>query len=165
MSFVYPKINFVENSEIEKYYTETASKYFELIELLSPKLITNYGQKALQLIDINLLKTLVAIREYYKVPMFINNGTPDFDERIVRFPDSEVYSPGSRHSAVIDAKGNITKRSDACDFDVKGMTAEQVRNDIRKNLAPFTLITAIEKGVGWVHIDLRKCKKLFEFSK
>ena len=48
------------------------------------------------------------------------------------------------------------------DFDVKNVPAEQVRNDIRKG--KFPLITCIEKGVNWVHADVRNVNRLLEVN-
>ena len=51
----------------------------------------------------------------------------------------------------------------AFDFDVKGMSAEQVRIHIRANHSKYG-ITAIENGVNWVHADWRNCEPLKQFT-
>jgi len=175
--FIYPELKLDNNSKIIQYYNNIAYKYVDLDELLSENIINHYGISGLNFIDEKILRTIVDIREYFKLPIHINNwkyfrdknikanSSQIMNERIVRFPDSEVYSVNSRHSVWI--KDNIiTKQSDACDFTIKDMESEKVRNEIRKNKdkEPFKNINAIEKNVGWIHIDLRSVKnRIFEF--
>ena len=47
------------------------------------------------------------------------------------------YTKNSRHSVWIDDYGNITKLCDAVDFDIRGLTAQQVRIEIIKNAIFF----------------------------
>lgn len=152
-------VKFINNSLQEEIYHKCLKKYFKLEELLNQELINNYDEKALQFIDSSLLRTIYFIREYYKLPMRINDYKLNLFNRVVRFPDSDSYSPTSQHACIIDKSGNIIKRSSAVDFDIlnKLYTADYVRNDIIKNkdLAPFSNITRIEEDVNWVHIDLK----------
>jgi len=56
----------------------------------------------------------------------------------------------------------------AVDFDVKGMSAEQVRGVIRMNQVELMRLglTRIESGVNWVHIDLKETglNHIYEFK-
>ena len=177
MSFIYPKVNFRENSDIEKYFAETAHKYFDLEELLSESIISNYGQKGLQFMDIKCLQTLVGIREWFKYPVFVNNwkylkdnkikNQVVFDSRICRFPDDESYTEGSEHSVKIGSNGLIVKKSRAIDYDVKGFTAAEVRTVIKanKNTKPFDIIMRIELS-NWNHNDFKPiANRIVEFGK
>lgn len=49
----------------------------------------------------------------------------------------------------------------AIDCKFKNATAEEVREDIRKNPydLSYHLITAVEDGVGWLHFDIRSWNK------
>ena len=44
----------------------------------------------------------------------------------------------------------------ALDFDIVGLTAQEVRDEIDNNLEKFRCIGGIERGVCWVHLDLRQ---------
>lgn len=177
MIYKYPELMLPEDSMVIRFYESMAYKYFDLEELLSENIIKHYGILGLNFIHDNILTTLVGLREYYKCSANVNNwkfikdknmkvdSSQIFDERIVRFPDSEVYRPGSRHSVIIE-NNKLKKPSDACDVVFSGITSEMVRNDIRKNKnqEPFKLINAIEKNVSWLHYDNRPVKnRIFEF--
>ena len=74
----------------------------------------------------------------------------------IRTPDSEWYEPRSQHSF---------GRAIDCVF--SGITAEEVRADIRKRgIEVFSHITdsvTIEDGVNWLHVDVRNNKKGVNF--
>jgi len=83
----------------------------------------------------------------FNVPVTVNNwvtGGP-FKSRGFRHPLSTVGSPLSAH-----------KRGQGIDFDVQGMTADQVRAVIlaEKEHIDFMFITRMEIGIAWVHIDI-----------
>lgn len=169
--YVYPKnVKFEPKSVQEDFYEGFLNKYFKLEELLSKPLIDNYGSKALQFIDLKILKIIYFIRVYYNEPMRINNWKLGLNSRIVRFPDCKEYTPGSMHSVVIDSKGKITKISGAVDFDIIDIrdektqkeipfkfSSEKVRADMIKNkdLTPFMLVNRTEADVPWVHVDIK----------
>lgn len=172
--YVYPKnVKFEPKSVQEDFYDGFLSKFFKLPELLSKPLIDNYGSKALQFIDLKILKIIYFIRVYYNESMRINNWKLDLNSRIVRFPDCKEYKPGSMHSVIIDSKGNITKRSGAVDFDFldsKKLTPSYVRADMIKNkdLTPFSLINRTEADVNWIHVDIKELtgeqKRIYQFK-
>jgi uncharacterized protein YcbK (DUF882 family) len=126
-------------------------KHFSWHELVPSAEYKNYW---LYLIDDRILMSLDAIREHYKRPVIVNNwhsgGT--FTLRGLRPMNSVVGAKYSQH-----------KFGRAADFDVLGIPAEQVRNDIRSGL--FPLITCIEKDVNWVHVDVRNCNRLLEVER
>jgi hypothetical protein len=153
VDFQYPKINFVENSPEEKFYDDHLNEFFKLTELLSKPIINAYGKNALQLIDVKVLQSIFYQRVFFNRQIRVNDYKLGLSNRIVRFPDAPDYRPGSEHSVKIDTAGNIVKKSLAVDYDVKGLTAEEVRQTIVKNQnkSPFDTIQRLEKGVGWVH--------------
>ena len=82
--------------------------------------------------------------------MFANNWAigGQFSQRGYRTNDDPVckaqkFVPGSAHF-----KGM------ALDFDVKGMTAEQVRKWLYENQEDAPVRFRVEKGVNWVHVDV-----------
>jgi hypothetical protein len=106
------------------------------------------GEKAIELMDRELLIFIDKLREALDKPITINNwkwgGT--FSFRGLRTEESEFYSRYSQHSY-----------GKALDFDVQGMSGEEVRQWIIKNreLAWVKPITFIEDAVNWVHVDTR----------
>ena len=138
-------------------------KNFIIEELVPPSIIQSYGAEgSWQFLDTKLVWTIDKIREALGKKITINTWKwkGQFSERGYRDPKSKTGAVNSMH-----------KKGKAVDFDVEGMTAEQVRNWIRKNyktLDCLKYITGMEKGVSWVHIDVRpydrKALGLFEFN-
>jgi hypothetical protein len=126
-------------------------KHFQICELVDQATYREFGEDAWSFFRPNLLISLDNVREYYDIAVTVNNWRDggQFSERGLRIlnpGDKAIYSPYSEH-----AHGN------AVDYDVKGKTAEQVRQDIlnHKDDDPFKLIMALEKGTNWVHMDCR----------
>lgn len=174
--YIYPKVKFEATSQQEEFYINFLKKYFSLQELFNQKLIDTYGEKCLQFVELDILKTIYFIRVYYNEPMRINDYSLGLSNRLVRFPDCSDYRPCSMHSVIIDSKGRITKRSGAVDFDIIGhvvkstvdgktkkvtvgaKTADEVRRDImaHPDLTPFAKINRLEGDINWVHADISK---------
>jgi len=85
------------------------------------------------------------IRNYFAVPITINNWHigGNFTQR------------GFRNDPATGAKLSQHRFGRACDFDVKGVTAEEVRECIRQHKldVPLSCMTRCEEGTSWVHID------------
>lgn len=121
------------------------SKYFMPFELLPPSLYAKYGSAALTVMDDRILYTLDELRDYFRKPITVNNwheGGP-FQQRGFR-DDPDTGAALSQH-----------RFGRAADFDVKGVTANEVRDLMRKHSLDEQLehITRCEDGVSWVHID------------
>ena len=123
-------------------------KYFDKEEVLS-KHVYNIGG-GYELLHPDLQNLVVWIREKLGRPMFANNWAigGQFSQRGYRTNDDPVckaqkFVPGSAHF-----KGM------ALDFDVKGMTAEQVRKWLYENQEDAPVRFRVEKGVNWVHVDV-----------
>lgn len=123
-------------------------KYFKWHELMPSK---EYEPYWLILMDERILRTLDAIRTHYNRPVTVNNwhSGGSFRNRGFRPMIGTVGAKYSQH-----------RFGRAVDFDVHGISAEQVRNDIRSGLFPD--VTCIEKDVNWVHIDVRNVARLYE---
>ena len=124
------------------------SKYFDKEEVLSKHACESGG--GYELLHTDLQKLVVWIREKLGRPMYANNWKSggQFSQRGYRTNDDPVckaqkFAPGSAHF-----KGK------ALDFDVKGMTAEQVRKWLFDNQEEAPVRFRVEKGVNWVHVDV-----------
>ena len=121
---------------------------FAVHELVPKDVYKDRGEKAIQLMDRELLTFIDKLRTHLGRSITVNNwqwGGP-FQYRGLRDANSDVYSKYSQHSF-----------GKALDFDVDGMTAEEVRQWIIDNrlLSWVRPITFIEDGVSWVHVDTR----------
>ena len=119
---------------------------FELYELVDKDTLLTLGERAWMLFDPLLLGTLDRIRGRYGKPITINNwhSMGPFQFR------------GFRPSSCIEgAKLSSHRRGQAVDFDVQGMSADEVRADIKANPdhMDFMMITQVELNVNWVHIS------------
>lgn len=128
-------------------------KYFKAYELVDKEVYDKFGEDSLRFFDTRLLETLDWIREELGLPIYINNwknwkGGIFFDERGLRHNRSDLVKPKKR----IYLSGHVLGK--AADFDVKGMTAQEVRDwlELNKERLPYPI--RIEVGVNWVHIDV-----------
>lgn len=130
-----------------------ANKYFIIQELVCKHTYMQFGERAWQFLDTELLHTLLVIRKAINKPIYINNwdsGGP-LSQRGLRCNICQLVKDKT--------KANSIYLSSHCngagvDFDVSGMTAEQVRQWITKNevLLPYPI--RLESGVTWVHLDV-----------
>lgn len=123
--------------------------HFELQELVDPVTFGTYGDRAWQFLDSRLLANMDRIRNRYGREIRVNDWHlpgGKFSYRGFRPCSYKGGAPLSQH-----------RFGRAFDFDVKGMTAEEVRADIRANPNnfDFSCITAVEMEVNWVHVDCR----------
>lgn len=119
-------------------------KNFKIFELVPPEIMTLPEDYLWALFDENLLKVIDRLREDLKRPITINtwkNGG-QFSFRGFRPKNCKIGAIASPH-----------KKGKGLDFDVKGMTAQEVRDYIVKNQAKYPEIRRMEKDVTWVHID------------
>lgn len=121
--------------------------YFRTEEFVDPETFAKFGEKSLMFLDIRILKIADGIRKFFGKPMMINNwhiGGP-YKNRGFRKGDASVGAGYSQH-----------KFGRGLDFTIAGMDAEEVRKIIleNQNIAPFNMITRMELGITWVHIDV-----------
>lgn len=130
-------------------------KYFQIHELVDEDVYNKWRESAWKFIDDKLIETLLVIREGLDKPMTINNWKwgGNFSQRGLRH---------NRSPLVIGKKGvylSAHMLGKAADFDVKGMTAEEVREWIEENEDMFPHKVRLEhklkgKIIGWCHIDV-----------
>jgi hypothetical protein len=124
-------------------------KHFQPYEIVDRITFEHMGDQALSLFNPEALQALDDLREYFGVPITVNNWHSGglFEWRGFRTPEKaiELGAPQSRH-----AKG------EAFDLDVQGMPAEEVRRIIIENKNHLLLqrITRLEAGKSWVHFDV-----------
>lgn len=125
------------------------SDHFDLREFVDKKTYLRSGGGILKTMDKRLVPIMEKIRSLCgDRPITINNWHlgGKFQYRGYRPSDCPVGAVRSMH-----------KFFKAVDFDVEGMTAEQVRGVIRLNKTELMKLglTRIERGVNWVHIDTK----------
>lgn len=134
-------------------------KYFDIEELVGPRTYVRYRERAWRFFDFRLLETLLIIRKNLGKPIYANNWNwekrpasyPLFDERGLRTNIQDLVKGKTlRNKLYISA--HIQGR--AIDFDVKGMSAQEVRIWIVNNPHYFPYKIRLEDGVSWVHLDV-----------
>ena len=128
------------------------AKHFTLEELVDRDTFFSEGEKAWDLLHPDALVSLDGIREFFQLPVTVNNWKwdGDFQYRGYRPPHCNIGAEHSYH-----------RRGMAFDFDVKGMTAHDVRNAILSNRTDGRLwkIMCLEDDVSWVHFDVGEIPK------
>lgn len=139
-------------------------KFFDIQELVCKHIYDKYGQMAWDFLDNDLLEVLVFIREGLGKAIFVNSwsigGTAS--QRGLRCQHCEMVKSKAATKPYMSAHCF----GKAVDFDVKGMTAQDVRDWIIANASKLPHPIRLEDGVSWVHIDVRnddpnKMVKLF----
>jgi hypothetical protein len=122
--------------------------YFKVQELVPEGVYKDRREASLQLIDNRIVEFIEGLREALGRSITVNNWLwgGEFQYRGLRTPESGAYSKYSQHTF-----------GRALDFDVQGMTAQEVRNWIINNrdLDFVRPITFIEGSVNWCHVDVR----------
>jgi uncharacterized protein YcbK (DUF882 family) len=125
-------------------------RHFDVEELVDPVTWNILGDKAWWLLDPRMLWTLDQIRERYNRVVTVNDWKwrtdKPFTMRGFRPAHTTVGGMHSQH-----------RFGRASDFDVEGMTSEEVRQDIltHRDDPAFQHITCLETGTPHVHMDFR----------
>jgi hypothetical protein len=123
-------------------------KYFKVQELVPESVYRDRGERSIQLIDNRIVKFIEGLRDALGRSITVNDWLwgGEFAYRGLRDSNSSVYSKYSQHSF-----------GRAIDFDVKGMTSQEVREWIidNRDVDFVKPITFIEGSVNWVHVDCR----------
>lgn len=149
--------------------------YFDVEEIVSPQLFERFKHHGdyffLSRFDIRLLKTMVVIREALDLPITINNWKwgGRFDERGFRDTSTPMVQTKSKNDIPWFSGHVVTM---AFDFDVEGMTANQVRRWLKDNKSILPCKIRLERKlngdyISWVHLDVidePKNPKVYEFD-
>lgn len=124
--------------------------HFTATELFPDAVINKYGEQCWQFMDDRLLETLDFIRESIDKSIFINirGGVKQFQNR--------GYRPNT-YKKTLYCSPHLHGR--AVDFDVDGMTAQEVRNWLKENADKLPYPLWVEDDVTWIHIDVRQSDK------
>lgn len=135
-------------------------RYFQLYELVDRHTYETQGDAAWGLFNPEALIALDDLREYFNVPVTVNNwynGGP-FQWRGYRTPEQAIKNgaPNSQH-----------RFGNAFDLDVQGVPATNARQIIldNQNHNLFCRIQRLEGKVSWVHFDLLPvANRIYVFS-
>lgn len=121
-------------------------KHFGLYEFVPPAQYRALGNRSIILLDYRILKTADMVREWFGVPVTINNWKWGKPRRFSGWrPPWYRCARYSQHFA-----------GRAIDIQVKGLRASRIRREILDNYRHFLYITAIERGTPtWTHLDCR----------
>ncbi len=132
----------------------TIKDYFDIRELVCRHIYNKFGDGAWQFFDNSLLETLLVIREKLDKPITVNNWHigGEFTQRGLR---CNVCSLVSRQTKIENVYMSAHMQGTGIDFDVKGMSANAVREWLKYNQVLLPYPIRLEEGVSWVHLDLR----------
>ena len=132
------------------------SKYFKIQELVSKKVYDKHGEQAWIFIDTKLIKVLDLLREHFNRPITVNNwvwgGT--LEQRGLRTNLDELVKKKTEKGTLYISQHILGK---AADFNIKGLSSQEVYEEILKNKDKFYLISRVENikdTPTWVHIDV-----------
>lgn len=132
---------------------ERLNKYFIIQELVCRHTYEKFRNSSWQFLDTELLHTLLVIREKIGRGMYVNNWDSggSFSQRGLRCNICQLVKDKTNANRIY-----LTAHSNGAgvDFDIKGMTAEEVRQWIKKNESILPYPIRLEEGVTWVHIDI-----------
>lgn len=132
----------------------TIKDYFNIKELVCSHVYSQFHEQSWQFLDNRLLDTLQVIRENLNKPMIINTWGlgGKFSQRGLRCNICDLVKSKTLKNKIY-LSAHI--QGEAVDFDVKGMTAEEVRQWIDRNKILLPHPIRLESGVNWVHLDVR----------
>jgi len=132
--------------------------YFAIHEFVDKTTFDRHGERAWQFICPRLLHTILVIRDEIDKPITINNWKwgGGFSQRGLRTNVSHIVSKKTDAGKLYLSAHCMGK---AIDFDVKGMTAPEVREWIQDNedLLPYKVRLENSmngKPINWVHLDV-----------
>lgn len=132
------------------------ARHFRIEELVDKHTFEKFGDRAWMLFNVFALQSLDQIREFFTVPVIVNdwlwggvNELRGFRPRYVT--DFSVYS---QHHM-----GN------AFDVHIKGVTAREAQKAILDNKDHFPFITAVEDIDTHLHFDCRNIKNRILYFK
>ncbi len=142
------------------------SKYFKIEELVSRKVYKKYGEKSWEFIDPTLIKVIDLIREHFNAPVTINNWLwgGNLEQRGLRTNCDEIVKEKTETGILYVSQHCLGR---AVDFNVKGLSSQEVFNEIVKNKEKFYLISRIENIKNtptWCHVDVSNVDKFTIFN-
>ena len=132
----------------------TIKDYFDIRELTCPHVYDKFREYAWNFFDHRLLDTLLVIREKIGKPIYVNNWDMggNFTQRGFR---CNICPLVKEKTALEKLYVTAHNQGMGVDFDVKGMSAEEVRKWIVDNKIFLPHPIRLESDVNWVHLDVR----------
>ena len=129
-------------------------QYFDLEELACPHIYKKFGVICWQFFDEKLLITIDWLRKSLNKPIFVNSWQigGSYSQRGFRCIQCPLVKSAYTQGRVY-VSPHMT--GEAVDFDVRGMTATEVRLWLGKHEDKLPFPVRIEKSVNWVHLDTR----------
>ncbi|MDO9535084.1 MAG: hypothetical protein Q7J85_07070 [Bacillota bacterium] len=126
-------------------------KHFKIYELVDPVTYKRFGDEAWMFLNPLILMAADGIREYFGVPVTINNW---------HWGGEFQWSGLRTVFCTIGGKWSQHRFANAIDCDIKDIPAEEARQRILANQNHPLLqhITCIEASTNWLHIDSRNIK-------
>ena len=122
-------------------------RYFQVRELVCDHTFSKWGERSWQFLDTDWLHSLLIIRrDILQAPMVCN--TDEARQRGLRCNRCELV----RGKDSVYLSSHILGK--AGDFTVKGMTALEARERIKKNAHLLPCPIRMEKDVNWLHFDV-----------
>lgn len=120
-------------------------EYFQPYEYLPPDVYNRLGDAGIIVMDARILWTLDQLRKTIGKPILINNWKAG----------GQYSQRGLRSDAGTGATYSQHRFGRAVDFDISGVSAQEFRVDVMKNIyaKELTYITRIEDKTSWVHLD------------
>lgn len=124
---------------------------FKIQELVCPHCYNKFGEKSWQFLSTQILSTLYTLRfEIFKRPIVVNNWAMKgkLSQRGLRCNMCSLVRDKKSIYLSAHIQGN------ALDFNVQGLTTEEVHNIIKEGIDKFEYPIRIEiTGGNWNHID------------
>ncbi len=131
------------------------NNYFDLREFIPPQIYNQFGERSLQFLDPKIITLATAYREFFQLPVVINNWHlgKGFSYRGYRPPRVNVGGEYSQH-----------KFGRAFDCNIGKMNELQMFNAVKENFEYFKQfgLTTLEDyrfTDGWLHSDVRFTNK------
>ncbi len=136
-------------------------QFFSIDELVCNHTFKKWGVQSWQFLDTRYLHTLLVIRrDILKVPMVCNDSA--HQQRGLRCNLCNIVS----EKKTVYLSAHILGK--AGDFVSSKMSADKMRNEIKKNHALLPYPIRMEKGVSWLHFDVLEQydvnQKVYEFN-
>ena len=123
-------------------------RYFSVKELVCDHTYSRFGESSWNFLDTNYLHVILILRrDIFKAPMTCN--TSSLKQRGLRCNRCSLV----RNKTTVYLSAHVLGK--AGDFTVSGMSAERARRLIKQNADLLPCQVRIEKGVSWLHIDVR----------
>ncbi len=135
----------MEELEVRKRIKE----YFDIQELVGIRTYRRFGVRAWRFLDYRLLYALLIIREGLDREITVNSGRRQ--QRGLRTIAQQMVKNYMYRDRLYLSAHLFGK---AVDFDVKGMSAQSVRDWIVNNAKLFPFKIRLEDTVSWTHLDV-----------